>query len=110
MRSDFPDWARSTVDCSCKAADADDALQVIEAEADDLDLLLCDVVLPGRVSGPEFAGKAKELYPHLKVVFMSGYASDLYAHDNIPGFNEALLTKPFRRAHLTSVIRDALTS
>jgi hypothetical protein len=37
-------------------------------------------------------------YPNLKVVFMSGYASDLYAHDNIPGFNEALLTKPFRRA------------
>ncbi len=60
-----------------EAADADAAMQMVDAEADTLDLLLCDVVLPGSVSGPEFAAKARDRHPDLKFVFMSGYTADL---------------------------------
>jgi CheY-like chemotaxis protein len=93
-----------------QAADAAAAMRVLEEEADKLDLLLSDVVLPGGVSGPEFAAKAKDLYPKLKLVFMSGYAADLYTDDKIPGFDEVLLTKPFRLADLSKVIHDALAA
>jgi hypothetical protein len=44
-----------------EAGDAHAAMQVLEDEAENIDLLLSDVVLPGGVSGPEFAGKAKGL-------------------------------------------------
>ncbi len=93
-----------------EAADAAAAMLVLESEADNLDLLLSDVVLSGGVSGPELAAKAKDLYPGLKLVFMSGYAADLYTDDKIPGFDETLLTKPFRLAELSKVIHDALAA
>ena len=50
-------------------------MQVLEEEASNIDLLLCELVLPGGVSGPELAAKVKNLYPKLKLVFMSGYAA-----------------------------------
>ena len=93
-----------------EATDANTAMLVLEEEAGDVDLLLCDVVLPGGVSGPEFAAKAKDLYPKLKLVFMSGYAADLYTDDRIPGFDETLLPKPYRRVDLAKVIHDSLTA
>ncbi|MCZ6509567.1 MAG: PAS domain S-box protein [Alphaproteobacteria bacterium] len=91
-----------------EAGDANAALRVLEEAAGNIDLLLCDVVLPGGVSGPELAANLKNLYPELKFVFMSGYAADLYTHDKIPGFDEPLLTKPFKRADLAQVIHDTL--
>ena len=93
-----------------EAGDANAALQVLEEVAGNIDLLLCDVVLPGGVSGPELAAKLKNLYPELKFVFMSGYAADLYTHDKIPGFDEPLMTKPFKRADLAQVIHDTLAT
>jgi CheY-like chemotaxis protein len=93
-----------------QAGDADTAMRVFEKEAGNIELLLCDVVLPGGVSGPELAAKAKILDPKLKVVFMSGYASDLYTHNKIPGFDDPLLSKPFRRAELAKVVRDTLAA
>jgi len=93
-----------------EAADAAAAMQVLKEEAEKLDLLLSDVVLPGGVSGPEFAANAKDLYPKLKLVFMSGYAADLYTDEKVPGFDEMLLTKPFRLAELSKAIHDALAA
>lgn len=91
-----------------EAANVNDAMRVIEEEAGKVDLLLSDVVLPGTVSGPELAAKAKDLYPELKLVFMSGYTGGLYTHGKIPGYDETLLSKPFRRVELAIAIRDAL--
>jgi len=91
-----------------EAADAGAAMKVLEEEAGNVDLLLSDVVLPGGVSGPEVAAKAKDIYPNLKLVFMSGYAANLYTHDKIPGFDETLLSKPFKLAYLAKIIHDTL--
>ena len=79
-------------------------------EVGHVDLLLSDVVLPGSFSGPELAAEVKTLNPNLKIVFMSGYAADLYAPGKIPGFNETLLTKPFRRMDLVKTIQEALAA
>jgi len=69
------------------------------------------VVLPGGVSGPEFAATAKDLYPKLKIVFMSGYTADhLHTQSNQPGFDETLLTKPFELTDLARVTHDALAA
>jgi CheY-like chemotaxis protein len=93
-----------------EAADASAAMRVLEEETDKIDLLLSDVVLPGGVSGPELAARAKILYPKLKPVFMSGYAADFHAHGDAVGVEEALLTKPFKRADLAKVVHDTLAT
>jgi len=93
-----------------EAGDANAAMLVLEEKANKLDLLLSDMVLPGGISGPELAAKAKDLCPKLKIVFMTGYAADLYAADKTPAVGEALLTKPFKRADLATVIYDTLAT
>ncbi|MCZ6511605.1 MAG: ATP-binding protein [Alphaproteobacteria bacterium] len=92
-----------------EAPDSNAAMQVLDA-ADHVDLLLTDVVLPGGVSGPEFAAKAKSLYPLIRVVFMSGYAADSVANDENIQFDEVLLKKPFRRADLAQVLQSTLAN
>jgi len=93
-----------------RAAEAAGAMRALEHENGAVDLLLTDVVLPGGVSGPEFADNAMRRFPKLKVVFMSGYASELHITDKLPGFDEALLTKPFKRAELARIIRETLSA
>lgn len=88
-----------------EAGDVAAAQQVLEREGDKLSLLLSDVILPKGVSGPEFAAAAKAQYPHLKIVFMTGYAGVL---DKELGIGEAVLSKPFRREELATAIYDAL--
>ena len=55
------------------AHDPDDGAFVIAEHGAPPDLLLTDIILPGR-TGLEFAQAMKATYPSLKVVFMTGWA------------------------------------
>ena len=52
--------------------DAVSALAYLEA-GNEVDLVLSDVVLPGGLSGPQFARERRMRDPGLRVVFVSGY-------------------------------------
>lgn len=93
-----------------EAADVSTAMFLLEEEGGTVDLLLSDIALPGGVCGPELAARAKEQYPKLKLVFMSGYAAELYTGDKVPGFDETLLSKPFELADLVKAVQDALAT
>jgi len=93
-----------------EAADVSTAMFLLEEEGSTVDLLLSDIALPGGVGGPELAARAKERYPKLKLVFMSGYAAELYTGDKVPGFDETLLSKPFELADLVKAVQDALAT
>ena len=93
-----------------EAADVRTAMFLLEEEGGTVDLLLSDIALPGGVGGPELAARAKEQYPKLKLVFMSGYAAELYTGDKVPGFDETLLSKPFELADLVKAVQDALAT
>ncbi len=86
------------------AAAAGDAL----AEGSAVDLVLSDVVLPDGVSGPEFAQRAREAYPDLRVIFMSGYAPDGAMANGPLGAGSVLLNKPFQKGQLARALREAL--
>ena len=76
------------------------------ASTDRPDLLLSDVVLPGR-SGPAVAEEALRLRPDLRILFMSGYtAAGLAGHDLPPATR--LLEKPFTADALARAVRTAL--
>ena len=88
-------------------ADAATALSVL-ASGSQVDLVLSDVVLPGGVSGPEFAERARAANPSLKVIFMSGYASEAAKHNGFPAPDTVLLNKPFKKGELAKALQDAL--
>src|SRR3546814_13456174 len=56
-----------------EAASGREALNQLAAD-DSIALLFTDVIMPGGLSGPELAQRARELRPDLKVLFTSGYA------------------------------------
>jgi len=78
------------------------------ADADRVDLLLTDVVLPNGVSGPVFAEEARQSRPNLKILFMSGYTRNAITENGIVAEGTNLLMKPFRKADLARKLRQML--
>ncbi|TVP72104.1 MAG: PAS domain S-box protein [Rhodobacteraceae bacterium] len=94
----------------------DHGLEVIEAESGDAamqifatmepkpDILLTDVVMPGKVQGPELARRLKELEPKLPIIFMSGYANEAAINGNGLRPDDIFLMKPIQRQTLIDAI------
>jgi PAS domain S-box-containing protein len=84
------------------------ALELWNRCKDKVDLLLTDLVMPDRVSGRELAEKLWSERPKLKVIFTSGYSSDVAGKDFVlhQGFN--YLQKPYHLHRLASAVRDCL--
>jgi len=88
------------------AADAAAAERAFRAEPDRFDLLLTDVVMPGR-SGAELAAALRSVRPHLRVLFMSGFpGSPNHAPVVLPP-GSALLDKPFSIDRLLQAVAAA---
>ncbi|MFZ3359358.1 MAG: PAS domain S-box protein, partial [Xanthobacteraceae bacterium] len=89
-----------------QASDATSALQVLEREGR-IDLLLTDVILPGR-NGRELATAALEERPTLKVLFMTGYSRNAIVHQGRLDEGVQLIQKPLTQATLAAKVRDVL--
>jgi CheY-like chemotaxis protein len=89
------------------AADGDEGLQRCTTYDGPIDLLLTDVVMPG-LSGPEMAQCILPLYPKIKVVYMSGYASDAIGNRGVLDPSTAFLQKPFTPHTLLGKVRETL--
>lgn len=90
-----------------EAGDAESALQTLRLEKPHIDLLLTDVVLPGR-SGRELARAILRTRPAVPVIFMSGYEESAVTHDGLGGFNAPYLQKPFSLDVLVRTIHQTL--
>ena len=91
-----------------EAGDGDQALQLFGAHATEIDLLLTDVVLPGKVRGRELAERIQAIRPGVKVLFMSGYTENSIVHHGRLDDGVQLIGKPFRRDQLARKVRDTL--
>jgi PAS domain S-box-containing protein len=87
-----------------EAGDADGAMAVSAAHKGTIDLLLTDVVMPGK-SGPELAARFFADRPDAKVVYMSGYSAEA---DTTKWPHGPLLQKPFSPQELASRVRSVL--
>jgi two-component system cell cycle sensor histidine kinase/response regulator CckA len=92
-----------------EATNAEYALDIMKASKQRIDLLLTDVIMPGK-NGVELLEQAKVLYPNLRSLFISGYAGDLVALRGKLVPEAALLEKPFTRRSLLGKVRSALRS
>jgi CheY-like chemotaxis protein len=91
------------------AADAQSGAELIEREGGKVDLILTDVVLPGK-NGRQFADEAQALYPNIKVLFMTGYSRNAIVHQGRLDRGVALVQKPLTQSALVAKIRELLDS
>jgi DNA-binding NtrC family response regulator len=91
------------------APSAEVALRLVERDYLTIDLVLLDVVMPD-LSGPELAERLLAIRPHLKVLFMSGYADAEVVRVKILDRKLELLPKPFTSDGLHDVINRALNT
>jgi signal transduction histidine kinase len=91
------------------AADATEALALLDASPAELDLLLTDVILP-RTSGRELAALVCERQPAVRVGYMSGYDDEVLVRHGVLDPGILLLPKPFLEADLLRFVRRVLGS
>jgi PAS domain S-box-containing protein len=73
-----------------------------------IDLLLTDMVLPEGMHGREVANAVRAVIPKLKVIFISGYSSELAGRSLVLQPGEAFVQKPFDAEALLTAIRRCL--
>jgi two-component system cell cycle response regulator CpdR len=74
-----------------------------------IDLLLADVVMPG-MDGIELARRANELWPDLRVMFITGFAAVALRQRGVTTRQAAVLAKPFHLRQLVDEIGRFLAS
>jgi len=85
----------------------DAALELLSAHADELDLVVTDVIMP-EMDGPTLVGKIREARPDLPVIFVSGYTEDKFKDQF--GENTYFLPKPFTLQQLAAKVKDVLSA
>lgn len=88
------------------AADGLEALQQLEHKTD-YDLLLTDIVMPG-MDGIELSQRATTLCPHVKVMFITGFAAVTLGQNNKRAGDAKVLSKPFHLKELVGQINTLL--
>ncbi len=74
----------------------------------EFDLLLTDIVMPDGITGRDLAEVLKAEKPGLRVLFTSGYSSDIIGKDFILSEGINFLQKPYNPQLLAQTVRDCL--
>ncbi|GLQ34167.1 hypothetical protein GCM10007939_04500 [Amylibacter marinus] len=90
-----------------EAHSGDEALAIF-AENQNFDLLVTDIVMPGKLQGTELCKALRKLKPNLPVIFMSGYASETTVHGNDLRPEDIRLMKPVQRDDFLLAIIEAM--
>jgi CheY-like chemotaxis protein len=87
--------------------DARAALAVLE-NLGGVDLLFTDVGLPDGINGRQLADEARRRWPHVKVLFTTGYARNAIVHHGRLDPRVELIVKPFTHSSLAARVRQVL--
>ncbi len=91
-----------------EAENGDAAIERWPQFKEEVDLLLTDMVMPGEANGLAVARHCKSSKPDLKVIYTSGYSSELFGSDVQLEDGVNYLPKPYFCGKLTAIIRNAL--
>jgi PAS domain S-box-containing protein len=90
-----------------EAAQGGEALLIAEGHSGPIDLMLTDVVMPF-MTGKELAERLRPLRPHMRVLYMSGYAADHVSGRDTLEPGALYIAKPFAPGALAAKVREAL--
>ncbi|HKJ74532.1 MAG TPA: response regulator, partial [Alphaproteobacteria bacterium] len=82
------------------------ALELLDGEGIDVDLIVSDVVMP-QMDGPTLINRLRERDKQPKIIFISGYAEDAF-RKNLDAKNVNFLPKPFSLKQLAEKVKDVL--
>jgi two-component system cell cycle sensor histidine kinase/response regulator CckA len=86
----------------------EDALERIRDGAEQIDLLITDVVMP-RMDGPALIREVREIHPDLKVIFISGYTEDAFRQRLDSDSEIHFLPKPFSLKQLAGKVKEVIS-
>ena len=92
-----------------EAANGADALAKVANYPALIPLVVSDVIMP-RMGGRELARRLRSTHPEIKVIFMSGYASEAVAQDGVLEPGTVYMEKPFAAEALLENVRRSLDS
>jgi CheY-like chemotaxis protein len=113
---DEPDVRTSTVELLSalgyqvlSAHDGASAVDIIDSGTH-VDLVFTDVIMPGNISSLELRDRVRAKLPNAEVLFTSGYAEGVLAHEGKVDATVNLLQKPYSPDILSAKIRHLLRS
>lgn len=101
MKDVLSDLGNAVIECDR----ADAGLACLESNADDIALLVTDIVTPGSLNGHQLAQIVSIRWPRLKVLITSGYA-DASTHQLPP--NTIFLAKPWSYHQIEDAVRSLI--
>ena len=90
--------------CVQAVSTAAEALQALRR--DPVDVLFTDINLPGDMDGTALARRAREMQPHLPVVYASARSDSIKPADRVPG--SSFVPKPYEPTAVGRLLTSAL--
>ena len=87
-----------------EATSGEEGLEILKDEYDRIDLMITDVIMP-QMDGPALAEAARELKGDLPIIFISGYAEDVF-RKNLQSSDFHFLPKPFSLKDLAAQVKN----
>ncbi len=92
-----------------EAESGEAALDLVSENGGSYDLYISDIIMPGK-DGPTWVNEALKAHPDTRVIFMSGYAEDVFEDGKPDIENAGFLQKPFSLSELSSNVSDKLAT
>lgn len=84
-----------------------EAIRLANEHPGEIHLLITDVVMP-EMNGRKLAERLMPLHPNLKLLFMSGYTSNVIAHQGVLNEGVCFIQKPFSMKDFATKVREVL--
>lgn len=99
---------RALVHSGHEVTAVDDGLAAIEVlSADQFDMLITDIVMPG-MDGIALALKASKDRPSMPILMMTGYAAERQRAHNLEALIHKVIAKPFSLRDICNAVADIL--
>jgi CheY-like chemotaxis protein len=90
-----------------QAKDGASALAMI-AQHMEIDLMITDIVMPGKMNGAELVQRARVLSPDLKIIYSSGAPAEALAEKSVLLLEGPLLCKPYQRSEFAAIVHGVM--
>ncbi|MBI3699989.1 MAG: PAS domain-containing protein [Afipia sp.] len=92
-----------------EAANGVEAMEALEREEGEIDLVVSDVVMP-EMDGPTLLVEMRKKNPDLRIVFVSGYAEDAFEKSLPENEQFDFLAKPFTLSQLVAKVKETVSA
>ena len=91
------------------ARSGDEAIDFYQANKDEIDLVILDMIMPGKGGGNTY-DRLKQINPGIRVLLSSGYSINGHASEILGRGCNGFIQKPFNLIQLSEKIREVLDS